>query len=159
MGISFGSTGIKPYVGSKEVKEAYVGSQLVYKAVPPYVYAFLGGETDYYLAPWAKNAGGASIKLESGIYRISTGTSKGATVTMSQIPSKNFKFIAKSPAQTNALKLQYTTGGQWIDIKQFVIGTDYGLQEATIPDNAAQIRLNLTLTTFQPVYLDNIRFE
>lgn len=38
MGISFGSTGIKPYVGSKEVKEAYVGSTLVYQNVPNYEY-------------------------------------------------------------------------------------------------------------------------
>ena len=38
MGISFGSASKKPYVGSKEVQEAYVGSQLVYRAVPPSVY-------------------------------------------------------------------------------------------------------------------------
>lgn len=49
MSISFGSTGIKPYVGSKEVKEAYVGSQLVYRATPPYLYFFLGRENDYIL--------------------------------------------------------------------------------------------------------------
>ena len=47
MGISFGSTGIKPYVGSKEVKEAYVGSQLVYQSVAPIVYKFLGAENTY----------------------------------------------------------------------------------------------------------------
>lgn len=49
MSISFGSTGIKPYVGSKEVKEAYVGSQLVYKSGLPYNYYFLGGENDYFI--------------------------------------------------------------------------------------------------------------
>ena len=49
MGISFGSTGIKPYVGSKEVKEAYVGSQLVYRAIPPYYYYFMGTPNDYIL--------------------------------------------------------------------------------------------------------------
>ena len=49
MGISFGSTGIKPYVGSKEVKEAYAGSQLVYKSGLPYNYYFLGGENDYFI--------------------------------------------------------------------------------------------------------------
>ena len=38
MSISFGNTGIKPYVGSKEVKEAYVGSTLVYQNVPNYEY-------------------------------------------------------------------------------------------------------------------------
>lgn len=48
MGISFGSAGMKPYVGSKEVTEAYVGSQLVYRARLPYNYMFLGAENDYY---------------------------------------------------------------------------------------------------------------
>ena len=38
MGISFGSTGIKPYVGSKEVQEAYVGNKLVYSANPDSTY-------------------------------------------------------------------------------------------------------------------------
>lgn len=50
MGISFGSTGIKPYVGSKEVQEAYVGSQLVYRAGLPDSYMFLGAENDYYIS-------------------------------------------------------------------------------------------------------------
>lgn len=49
MGISFGNKAIKPYVGSKEVQEAYVGDQLVYRAKSPYIYYFLGGETDYVL--------------------------------------------------------------------------------------------------------------
>lgn len=49
MGISFGSKTIKPYVGGKEVQEAYVGNQLVYRAAPPYLYFFLGRENDYIL--------------------------------------------------------------------------------------------------------------
>ena len=42
MGISFGSASKKPYVGSKEVQEAYVGSQLVYKGKPNPVTLFDG---------------------------------------------------------------------------------------------------------------------
>ena len=38
MGISLGSSSKKPYVGSKEVQEAYVGSTLVYQNVPNYEY-------------------------------------------------------------------------------------------------------------------------
>lgn len=38
MGISFGSVGKKPYVGSKEVQEAYVGNQLVYQSMPDTTY-------------------------------------------------------------------------------------------------------------------------
>lgn len=49
MSISKGGQSVKPYVGSKEVKEAYVGSQLVYRATPPYLYFFLGRENDYIL--------------------------------------------------------------------------------------------------------------
>lgn len=38
MPISIGSKNAKPYVGNKEVKEAYVGSTLVYQNVPNYEY-------------------------------------------------------------------------------------------------------------------------
>lgn len=38
MGISLGSSNKKPYVGSKEVQEAYVGSTLVYQNMPNYEY-------------------------------------------------------------------------------------------------------------------------
>ena len=71
MSISFGSTGIKPYVGSKEVKEAYVGSQKIYSAAPAYVYAFIGSENDYVLAPWTTLGSYAEVKKINGIYRIS----------------------------------------------------------------------------------------
>lgn len=47
MSISFGSTGIKPYVGNKEVQEAYVGSTLVYSAGPVNPYIFKGNEINY----------------------------------------------------------------------------------------------------------------
>ena len=47
MSISFGSTGIKPYVGSKEVQEAYVGSTLVYSAGPANPIIFQGTEINY----------------------------------------------------------------------------------------------------------------
>lgn len=69
MSISFGSTGIKPYVGSKEVQEAYVGSTLVYSAGPGSNYAFLGTADGYYLADWCtyKNGG---IEQDNGIYKI-----------------------------------------------------------------------------------------
>lgn len=49
MSISFGSASKKPYVGSKEVQEAYVGSQLVYKSGLPYYYYFLGAESNYFI--------------------------------------------------------------------------------------------------------------
>ena len=51
MSISLGNSSKKPYVGSKEVQEAYVGSQLVYSAAPPYNFYFVGGETKYFISP------------------------------------------------------------------------------------------------------------
>lgn len=47
MAISIGSTNAKPYVGSKEVKEAYVGSTLVYSAGPVNPVIFQGTEINY----------------------------------------------------------------------------------------------------------------
>ena len=69
MPISIGSTNVKPYVGNKEVKEAYVGSTLVYSAGPGSNYAFLGTADGYYLADWCtyKNA---VIEQENGIYKM-----------------------------------------------------------------------------------------
>ena len=59
MGISFGSTSKKPYVGSKEVQEAYVGSTLVYQNVPNYEYP-----------PYVMNKGYTALEINK---------SKGAT--------------------------------------------------------------------------------
>lgn len=70
MGISFGSVSKKPYVGSKEVKEAYVGSQLVYQATYPYKYAFLGTANNYMLADWCTIGQSVAITKYNEIYRI-----------------------------------------------------------------------------------------
>lgn len=95
MGISFGSTGIKPYVGSKEVQEAYVGSQLVYQNTPPFVYAFLGNANDYVIADWCQLTRYAQVEKNSGIYRITIqagakGGERGTvTLDISQLKKKN----------------------------------------------------------------------
>lgn len=53
MAISFGSNGVKPYVGGKEVQEAYVGSQLVYRATPPFNGVFFDSTTKFILEGYA----------------------------------------------------------------------------------------------------------
>lgn len=58
MGISVGNGSVKPYVGGAEIKEAYVGSELVYRASLPYLYYFLGAESDYVL--------NSNVQLDSG---------------------------------------------------------------------------------------------
>lgn len=70
MGISFGSKSVKPYVGSKEVTEAYVGSQLVYQATYPYKYAFRGSENNYMLADWCAIGQSVDITKYNGIFRL-----------------------------------------------------------------------------------------
>lgn len=96
MGISLGSSSKKPYVGSKEVKEAYVGSQLVYKAVPPYKYYFLGNETSYFIdnskVSW--NSSETSIAKYQNIFRIACGTSSGGWGQIEVNLGKPFYFSA-----------------------------------------------------------------
>lgn len=95
MGISLGSSSKKPYVGSKEVQEAYVGSQLVYQNAPPFVYAFLGNANDYVIADWCQLTRYAAVKKYEGIYRITVnaGVSGGeygtVTLDISQLKKKN----------------------------------------------------------------------
>lgn len=47
MPISIGSNNVKPYVGDKEIKEAYVGSTLVYSTGPVNPVIFQGNEINY----------------------------------------------------------------------------------------------------------------
>lgn len=66
MSISVGSGSVKPYVGGTEIKEAYVGSELVYQSKLPYVYYFLGTENDYVLSNDCKLTARSSISKASG---------------------------------------------------------------------------------------------
>lgn len=96
MGISFGSVGKKPYVGSKAVTEAYVGNQLVYKAKYPYKYAFLGGEQNYMLADWCTIGQQVAITKYNNIFRIALPytndpASANAWVDLTEIDSTLYK--------------------------------------------------------------------
>ena len=107
MGISFGSTGIKPYVGSKEVQEAYVGSQLVYRAVPPAVYKFLGTETDYIID--GTLTGGATVKKDQNVYRITMGSRGGVFICTTE-KGMDLKFLTRNVINANNyLYIQYGT--------------------------------------------------
>ena len=113
MGISFGSASKKPYVGSKEVKEAYVGNQLVYRATPPIYYGFLGAENDYEIAPWCQLGNGATIVKDDNIYRISLNI-KNQTwgkITINEIKGNKFKFIAKYKSGAGLL-ITFIVNGQ-----------------------------------------------
>ena len=84
MSISKGGQSVKPYVGSKEVKEAYVGSQLVYRATPPYIYGFLGSENDYIKANWVTLNDRTSISKYNNIYRITFGRNSWITIDLKE---------------------------------------------------------------------------
>ena len=166
MSISFGNTGIKPYVGSKEVKEAYVGSQLVYRATPPYVYAFLGGETDYTIASWCTLSSlNAVIAKETGIYRLTfTSSSRDnygyVTLNMSGISGKKLSFIAKTNYASGVnvlLKIgsstTYPLAGK----------NDYNLITADIPDGTTTIQIGMAYpgggSSSARLYIDAVKIE
>lgn len=101
MGISFGNTGIKPYVGSKEVQEAYVGSQLVYKSGLPYYYMFLGNENDYFISPNLTFQANASITKPKTVYKLTLTFNASAMI-------KTGSFIINNISQFVGWKLKFT---------------------------------------------------
>lgn len=165
MGISFGSTGIKPYVGSKEVQEAYVGSQLVYRAVPPYLYRFLGSENDYILDGELNNASVVKVK---GKYRISLEKAASNFIFKTDKTFNTLTFMAygatnySSQGQWVAFGTERAPGQyQWNGQHYFTPGTnDFTL--VTVPSswkNYDAIKIETTLGTGRSGYIDAVKFE
>ena len=162
MGISFGSVSKKPYVGSKEVTEAYVGAQKVYSAAPPIYYGFLGTENDYVLASWCQLGNATSIVKNDNIYRISlsiTSTNYGR-ITINEIKGNKFKFTVKG---NNLATLQITfvvNGKETTSTISEITTTDYTLKSYDVPTGTTQIILNCA-SAYNLIagYFDAIRFE
>lgn len=104
MGISVGSGSVKPYVGGTEIKEAYVGSELVYQSKLPYVYYFLGAENDYVLNPDCALTRYAAIvkNTDEGVYNLvityNLTSDVGGVITISNLgdyAGKQFAFTYK----------------------------------------------------------------
>lgn len=167
MGISFGSASKKPYVGSKEVTEAYVGSQLVYKASYPYKYAFLGTENDYMLADWCTIGQKVAIAKWLDIFRIVlpyTGSpdANENIVILNDIDSTKYKvlkythFVQKPTATT--CTVIFGKGSTLLSRQyyNFPSVTEKALS-FNIPDGTTTIRLigGVSLSS----YLDAIRIE
>lgn len=168
MGISFGSTGIKPYVGSKEVKEAYVGSQLVYKSGLPYNYYFLGGENDYFINDNVQLLVNTNITKPAGksTYKIASYYSN----------SQSGYFDLKNVEQFVGWKLKFTYCGENnktlktnVDCRQtdftFISRSELTITSMTeqsysitVPANCGFIRFAMG-GQFGTRYFDNIRFE
>lgn len=158
MGISFGSKSVKPYVGSKEVKEAYVGSQLVYQSIAPIVYKFLGAENTYTID--GTLGGGAAIVKKDGIYRISLGGQSGEFV-FDTIPGYILKFTIKGDYSANRVcYIQGSTNETGWEGQNYIgfDGTGYTLKTFTPPSNWIKIKITKTTAAYN-VYLDAVRIE
>lgn len=171
MSISFGSTGIKPYVGSKEVKEAYVGSQLVYRAGLPNYYYFLGEETTYYISENCQLAYYASVTKPAWAttYKIAIGYSGGTTSPRIQLENvgefigKKLKFLYRGDPKgyTNNLRVIFRKA-DGTSISSATISLTFTAQETLaqgiVPANCA--RIDIQCISFNTYYnLDAIRFE
>ena len=167
MAISFGSESKKPYIGSKEVKEAYVGSQLVYEGTPPVVYAFLGGTSDYAIAPWCELTKGAAIIKESGNYRVALSDSPTGRgyITLTKVYHKYLKFIAKRTpsAQVRADVIFYKNDVAVSTVPFFGYESSYQLYAMAIPDGCDKIEIMSDDTPNSAAlvtnYVDAIRYE
>lgn len=174
MGISFGSTGIKPYVGSKEVKEAYVGSQLVYRATPPYLYFFLGGENDYILNSVdlrgntiAKPAGSNVFNIVNS-YKLTNDAYGYVDVTnLGQYVGRVITAIIKPYCGNNNLEAKlcfrfYGAGNSIInqDYKYPKFGSDYTTYSLQIPNGTLKLSIiTMTAAVSWVAYIDTIRLE
>ena len=154
MGISFGSASKKPYVGSKEVQEAYVGSQLVYQAGPKYVYAFLGSANDYILAAWCTLTKHATVQKYNGVYKISIGADAPAgsiTLDITSLKHKNkISFDYMSTTSNNTIYI----GSQSYN---FPFNNKFSHKELTIPNGVTQIRF--TAYSSDAYYSNSLRLD
>ena len=161
MGISFGSTGIKPYVGSKEVQEAYVGSQLVYKSGPPDNWIFIGEETSYFLSSDSELLTGTAIVKEGGIYRVSLAQKSTNGLKINTLKPGKLKFTAKgrglNSARTGYVQWRNASGNP-TGSTSFISGNDkYELQTLSPLSNA--VSCVIFSDAQSPIYIDSIRFE
>lgn len=169
MSISKGGQSVKPYVGGKEVKEAYVGSQLVYRAVPPYIYYFLGAETDYYLSENCALTQRASVTKPSWAtaYKIACTSFSGGSYSevrlngLNEHVGKHLKFLKRAGSYANIASLVFYNANNG-NVKIVLITastTTETLSDNVIPENTsyAIIRGNSSFT--QSFTLDAIRIE
>lgn len=174
MSISKGGQSVKPYVGSKEVKEAYVGSQLVYRATPPYLYFFLGRENDYILNS-VDLRGNAIVKPDgSNIFNIAnryalTNDQYGYVdvTNLGQYVGRVITSIIKpyggmANQQAKLCFRFYGAGSSIIsqDFKYPKFGSDYTTYSYQIPNGALKLSIiTMTASTSWLAYIDTIRLE
>lgn len=165
MSISKGGQSVKPYVGSKEVKEAYVGNQLVYRAVPPYNYAFLSGETSYVLADYVTVGPRISFPKVGGLFRMYMPGNEH--LTLNQVIGNTIAInVMSGPHQgtitnrTIYIKFTNATGGLISNQEVVIPDGEYHAFSYSIPAGCSKIEINNTTEpNYINIYFDYIRYE
>lgn len=164
MAISFGSVSKKPYVGSKEVTEAYVGSQLVYRAGLPNYYYFLGGKEKYQISDNCLLQDGAAIAKPSGVTNFMLSIKAQNRIRLNGINSfagysLKFTTCAKGGYDTNkAQVIFYTAGGGIANYTNFNYYAAPTLVSIPIPSNAVYAVFR-TIGANETFYFDMVRCE
>ena len=158
MSTSKGGQSVKPYVGSKEVKEAYVGSQLVYRATPPYV--FIGDANNYLLSDLGQLGTECAITKYNNIYRVRPKANQVNNPSHGFIVKKDtytLKASVVSPGSSTITLVAYDAANNGIGSIQFFPFTTE--QEITIylPDGYEHV--NFIGTSAVTVYINKVIFE
>ena len=161
MSISFGSASKKPYVGSKEVKEAYVGGQLVYRSSPPIEYGFLGRENDYVLATWCQLLYNAAVGKEGGIYRIelTNNYDNMGTIYTNEVKGSKLLFTFKKNSQNSRVALRFHPSNKDLEVTQYFNENNYALCSVDVPAGTKRIRITSFGNYGITGWLDALRFE
>ena len=163
MSISKGGQSVKPYVGSKEVKEAYVGSQLVYKAEKlPYNYVYLGTENEYLISPLVVLGVGAEITKPSWAttFKLALNYVTGNELKINISPDfvgSHFKFLCRSSSyQGNFYVRIYDSNVHYRLQSDFEVGQSETLK-TTVKINANDKFISIRAQS--QIYFDAMRFE
>ena len=167
MGISFGSMSKKPYVGSKEVQEAYVGSQLVYQATYPYKYAFLGTANNYMLADWCTIGQSVAITKYNEIYRIALPYASDPATAANWVDLTNIDPTLYKKLKFTAIAQRTESGNRQVNFAKgnaLIRSSTYNFADAVektieldIP--AETTRILMIGAQLSTTYLDAIRVE
>lgn len=163
MAISFGSNGVKPYVGGSEIQEAYVGSELVYKAQKlPYHYVYLGTENEYFISPLVVLGAGAAITKPSWAttFKLALSSVTGNEIKINLDPDFDgqfFKFLCRSSAyQGNFYVRVYDSD------THFRVQSDYEVGQSETLKTSVKINANdkfISIRSQSQIYFDAMRFE
>lgn len=156
MPISIGSKNVKPYVGGKEVKEAYVGSTLVYQNVPNYEYppyVMNKGYTALVIhssrfATFVEGTGIVFTKASTGyaLVRITTpeaiSTKKGGVVVVNGT-SYSFNYPKPMYPYPNIITIQITNSAPYKLQVGYYTGSNSNTTDITTIDDPTNVVVSL----------------